>query len=191
MSFDPDKHHRRSIRLRGYDYALVGAYFVTVGLQGRGCLLGEITDEELRLNDAGRMVEQWWAELASKFPSMETDEYVVMPNHFHGIVLLGARYPSANALLSRAGHPHRGAPTSGPTLGAIMDWFKTMTTNAYIRGVKQQDWAPFQGRLWQRDYYEHIVRNDNDLDRIRRYIAGNPSRWASDPENPLIEATPR
>ena len=72
-----------------------------------------------------------------------------------------------------------------------MDWFKTMTTNAYIRGVKQQSWPPFRGRLWQRNYYKHIVRNDNDLDRIRRYIAGNPSRWASDRENPLIESTPR
>ena len=72
-----------------------------------------------------------------------------------------------------------------------MGWFKTMTTNAYILGVKQQGWTPYRGRLWQRNYYEHIVRNDNDLDRIRQYIAANPSRWASDPENPLIEATPR
>ena len=90
MGFDPDRHHRRSLRLWGYDYALAGAYFVTICLQGRDRLLGEIADEKLWLNDAGRMVAHWWAELTSKYPTVKTDAFVVMPDHVHGIVLLGA-----------------------------------------------------------------------------------------------------
>src|SRR2546426_9828579 len=86
------EHSRRPIRLQGYDYSQGGAYFVTICVQNRECLLGDIVDDEMRLNDAGRMVERWWAELGNKFPSVETDEYVVMPNHFHGIiVIVGAR----------------------------------------------------------------------------------------------------
>ena len=82
MAFDPDRHHRRSIRLKGYDYTQVGAYFVTVVTQGRECLFGEIADGEMELNDAGRMVERWWAKLTEKFPSAKTDEFIVMPNPF-------------------------------------------------------------------------------------------------------------
>ncbi len=90
MNHGPEHHHRRSIRLRGYDYALVGAYFVTIVTQDRLFLFGEIVDEEMRLNDAGRMVERWWAELGHKFPNVTSDTYIVMPNHFHGIIVVGA-----------------------------------------------------------------------------------------------------
>ena len=85
MKYDPQVHHRRSIRLKDYDYASAGAYSVTIVVQQRLCLLGDIVNDEMRLNDAGRMVEKWWVELNQKFADVETDEYVVMPNHFHGI----------------------------------------------------------------------------------------------------------
>ena len=88
MSYDPDKHHRRSIRLRGYDYAQPGAYFVTIATHEKQSMFGEVEDGQMRLNEAGRMIERWQAELTNKFPSVETDEYVVMPNHFHGIVVI-------------------------------------------------------------------------------------------------------
>jgi REP element-mobilizing transposase RayT len=102
MSYDPERHHRRSIRLKGYDYAQAGAYFVTVCAQGRQCLYGDITDDIMHFNDAGRMVERWWLELNHKFPTVETDEYSVMPNHFHGIIVITADDVGA-ALCGRPG----------------------------------------------------------------------------------------
>lgn len=192
MKFDTDQHHRRSLRLQGYDYAQAGAYFVTICTQNRACLFGEIVDEKMRVNDVGRMVERWWEKLPEKFPATEIDEFIIMPNHLHGIVVLvgaapcgrpgGVAVADASGLARarlKAGHPHGGAPT----LGDIMSWFKTMTTNDYLRGVKQRGWTSFPGKLWQRNYYEHIIRDDAALDRIRQYIAENPLRWATDDEN--------
>jgi REP element-mobilizing transposase RayT len=185
------ERHRRSIRLQGYDYSRNGAYFVTVCVQHRECLLGEIVDDEMRLNDAGRMVERWWVELGNKFPSVETDEFVVMPNHFHGIItIVGA---DLRVCPDRTG-AHIGAPLRhGPLqrindapLPEIVQWFKTMTTNEYIRTVKQHGWVPLPGRLWQRNYYERVIRTEEELRRIRQYITDNPSQWAHDRENPRI-----
>ena len=247
MSYDPERHHRRSIRLKGYDYSQIGAYFVTICAQGRQCLFGEIVNGIMRLNDAGRMVERWWLELNHKYPTVETDEYSVMPNHFHGVILITAAPTEPTqpdegqphrvapttaddvgaALRGRPhaddrpmpaaphepgqpcepGQPHRVAPTTAddvgaalrgrpvpddhttpaaPTLGDIMDWFKTMTTNEYIRGVKTLGWPPFDRRVWQRNYYEHIIRSEAELDRVRAYIANNPLKWALDMENPRV-----
>jgi len=200
MTYDPERHHRRSLRLKGYDYTHAGAYFVTICTQNRECLFGEVVDGEMRLNDAGRMVEKWWAELNNKFPNIETDENIVMPNHFHGIVVIAADRPGltngnvgadlrvcpestgANDEITGA---HTGAPLRGAPLPEIVQWFKTMTTNEYIRGVKTLDWPPFRGRIWQSNYYEHIIRDEASLNRIREYIANNPMQWALDRENPV------
>jgi len=317
MRYDPERHHRRSIRLRGYDYRAVGAYFITIVAQDRACLFGEVVEGAMRLNDAGRMVERWWLELNCRFPHVLTDAYVVMPNHFHGIVVIHSPPPDttappdvgadlrvcpdsmgahgvgadlrvrpntrvcpdsggahAGAPLQRvrpdstgtpdvgadlrvcpdsmgahgvgadlrvrpntrvcpdSGGAHAGAPlqrvrpdsTGTPDVGAdlrvcpdsmgahgvgadlrvrpntrvcpdsggahtgaplptIVQWFKTMTTNEYIRMVKHAGWTPFQGRLWQRNYYEHIIRNERALERIRDYILTNPLHWHLDREN--------
>ena len=187
------KPHRRSLRLAHYDYSQTGAYFVTVCIEGRRCLFGEIVDGEMRLNDAGRMVEKWWKELENKFPSIEIDPFTTMPNHFHGILIIdqspGTRRNVGAALRGRPeqGHPPRGAPT----LGDFIDWFKIFTTNKYIHGVKTQNWPAFTGRLWQRNYYEHLIRNENELTLIREYIQMNPIKWAFDKENPeSIQTTP-
>jgi putative transposase len=88
VTYNPAKHHRRSIRLKGYDYAQPGAYFVTLVTQGRECLFGRVVNGEMQLNDAGRMVERWWAELGNKYPHVIPDIHVVMPNHFHGVVII-------------------------------------------------------------------------------------------------------
>ena len=144
-------------------------------------MFGEVEHEQMRLNEAGRMIERWGGELTSKFPSVETDEYVVMPNHIHGIVVIvGADLrvrPDPGAPMIEGTH-------TGVPLPRIVQWFKTMTTNEYIRGVKRYGWAPFQGRLWQRNYYEHVIRNEEDLEDIRQYIVGNPAQWPEDVENP-------
>jgi hypothetical protein len=114
MTFDPSRHHRRSVRLHGYDYAREGAYFMTVCTQGKACLFGEVVGGAMRLNEAGRMVEEWWNEVRCKFPDREIDEYVVMPNHFHGIVIVGADLcvrPDVHAPSIERGRTRRFAPT--------------------------------------------------------------------------------
>jgi REP element-mobilizing transposase RayT len=179
--FNPDLHHRHSIRLRGYDYSQEGAYFITICTQNRECLFGEIRDCEMILNDAGKMIEKWWAKIVKKFPSVETDEYVVMPNHFHGIVVIVGADPRVrpDADVNTGEGAHMGAP-----LQRIIQWFKTMSTNEYIQRIKQNGWQPLSGKLWQRNYYEHIIRNERELDEIREYIVNNPLQWALDNENP-------
>jgi REP element-mobilizing transposase RayT len=152
----------------------------------------------MRLSDAGRMIERWWYELMNKFPELETDEHIVMPNHFHGIVIIvgadlrvcpesGRTHRSAPTMGIHASAPTMGtypsAPTMGVSLPRIMQWFKTMTTNEYVRGVKQHGWQTFVGRLWQRNYYEHIIRDGESLNKIREYIVNNPMQWAFDREN--------
>jgi len=183
MTFNPDNHHRHSIRLKNYDYSQAGAYFVTICAQNRECFFGEITDAAMQLNEAGRMVETWWHELSRKFPMIDMDVYTVMPNHFHGIVAI------VGAALCGRPNPDHSQPviqprTAAPALGNIITWFKTMTTNDYIRGVKHHQWRPFPGKLWQRNYYEHVIRNEDDLNKIREYIVNNPAGWADDDENP-------
>ena len=206
MKYDPEKHHRRSVRLNGYDYGQSGAYFVTVCAQDRQCLFGEIVDGEIRLNDAGRMIERWWFQLDHKFSTVETDEFVIMPNHFHGIVVIADVPVGADLCVGPVPHvgpdsegAHAGAPLRAPVfppqnaskpapLPTVVQWFKTMTTNEYIRGVKTLGWTLFRGQLWQRNYYEHIVRDEESLNRIRRYILDNPARWTFDRENPAATA---
>ncbi len=202
MSSEEGAPHRRPLRLVGYDYSQVGAYFVTVCVQNRACLFGEVVAGEMQLNHAGRMVEEWWHRLPSKFTGLDLAEHAVMPNHFHGIVLIVGAAPcgrpgTCGGLYAGCGtgHPHGGAPTVAEprrgispegrfTLGDVVDWFKTMTTNSYIRGVREQRWQPFSGRLWQRNYYEHVIRDEDDLTRIRQYVLENPMRWTDDAENP-------
>ena len=190
--YDSDIHHRRSIRLDGYDYSQDGWYSVTMCVQDRACMFGNIENDQMRLNEAGIMVRTWWRKVGGKFSSVQTDEYIIMPNHFHGIVNV-------------KGQPHGVAPTNGATeqhydrsgqprgvaltLGDIVNWFKTMTTNQYIRGVKQNRWSSFGGKLWQRNYYEHIIRNEDELNHVRQYIDENPLNWQTDEENP--DATAR
>jgi putative transposase len=177
MPYDPLLHRRRSIRLRGYDYAQAGAYFVTICTQDRACLFGTIDDdeEEMRLNEAGHAVVNCWHRLSTKFAHIEMDTVVVMPNHIHGIILIDHQIPPYDM------GDHMGSPL--PVLGDVVGWFKTMTTNEYIRGVKERGWTPFSGRLWQRNFFEHIIRNESAHDRARVYIEANPSRWTQDDEN--------
>lgn len=209
--FDPERHHRRSIRLRGYDYTQAGAYFVTVVTQDRACLFGEALDGEMRLNDAGRMVAAEWDALCTRSINIDLDAFVVMPNHIHGVIVVtgttgkigtdGSKTATVGAPLVGAQSTTRaqttGAQTGAttrvaPTLGKIVGAFKSLTTVAYTRGVTTQGWSPFPGRLWQRNYFEHIVRNEESLHRIRQYIADNPARWTDDPENPqrIVGAVP-
>jgi len=206
MRSHPERHHRRSIRLKGYDYRQAGAYFVTICTQDRAFLFGQVVHDEMQLNDAGKMVYDVWNDLPAFYPGVQTDAFIVMPNHIHGIIILvgadprvcpnagpracpdsGPRacpgQPSVGVgPRAYSGQPQGGAPTLG--LPDVVHRFKTMTTKRYADGVRRLGWEPFRGRLWQRNYYEHIIRNEKSLNRIREYILTNPMRWELDRKNP-------
>ena len=207
MKYNPDIHHRRSIRFKDYDYSRGGGYFVTVCTQGRECLFGEIKNGEMVLNAGGKMIENWWMDISKRFEGVERDEFIVMPNHFHGIVLLvgadrrvcpgGADGPGelgknvdeqdlkqGDQGIKKGGQRIKQGGHIGPPLPKIIQWFKTMTTNEYLRNVEKFNWPPFPGRLWQRNYYEHIIRSEKAVNKIREYIFNNPLRWEFDGENP-------
>jgi REP element-mobilizing transposase RayT len=187
--YNPHIHHRRSIRLKGYDYSQAGLYFITICVQNRACLFGEIINGEMILNDAGVMVEKWYFELENKYPDINCHEMVVMPNHFHCIVEnVGADLrvcPDKNdGNATNDGDVINDGDVEGEHIGSplhrVVQWFKTMSTNEYIRGVKNLGWQPFNGKLWQRNYYEHIIRNEQSYKNISAYIINNPAKWNDD-----------
>ena len=248
MPYDPNLHHRRSIRLKGYDYSQSGYYYITLCVKNNDCLFGEIVDHQMNLNDAGKMVEKWVHELGHKYPDIECGEYVVMPNHFHCIIENnGKGNPNMNdnsgivranlrvcpdelkegkhvglpvqlpdgvlgkhvglpvqlpdgVLGKHVGSPvqlpdgvlgkHVGLPVQlpdgvlgehvGSPLRNIIQWFKTMSTNEYIRGVKTMGWKRFDGKLWHINYWEHVIRDQNSFDYISSYILENPKNWHAD-----------
>jgi REP element-mobilizing transposase RayT len=178
--YHPNIHHRRSIRLKGYDYSQAGLYFITICCQDRMCRFGDVVNEEMILNDAGNMVNKWYYELENKFTDIRCHEMIVMPNHFHGILEnVGADLrvcpDSNNDNANTIEGEHVGSP-----LHRVVQWFKTMTTNEYIRGVKTMGWIPFNGKLWQRNYWEHIIRNEKSYQTISDYIINNPAKWIND-----------
>ena len=183
--FDPKIHHRRSNRLKGYDYSQAGAYFVTIVSQGRMSFFGAIRDGEMIFNDAGRMVHAIWESMPERFPQIELGAFVVMPNHFHAIVIINDSAAFGAGLVPAPRATTRVAPTSSiaPTLGRIIGTFKSITTQEYIAGVDNLGWTQFHKRLWQRNYYEHIIHNDHEMDAILRYIEANPASWGADEEN--------
>lgn len=181
----PLRGNRRSIRLRGYDYSQAGAYFVTICTQDRQCLFGDVVDDQMRLNDAGRMVRLVWNEMPAFYAGVTPDAFVVMPNHIHGIIVLVGAAPRGRPVSGQAQDGQAQGPAPTLTLADVVQRFKTMTTKRYADAVKQSGWFPFPGRLWQRNYYEHVIRNDEELNRIREYITNNPLQWALDRENPM------
>jgi REP element-mobilizing transposase RayT len=170
MKFDPKIHHRRSIRLQGYDYSQAGAYFVTIATWQREMLFGETVDGDMQLNDFGKIVSEKWQWLETQYEYVELGAWVVRPNHFHGILLIHDR--------GRGGSRPAPTPPIKP-LGGLIGAFKTVSTKQInlLRDTEGQV-------VWQRNYYEHIIRNEPEMDRISRYIESNPLRWADDDENP-------
>ncbi|HOK59079.1 MAG TPA: hypothetical protein PKZ07_19890 [Sedimentisphaerales bacterium] len=166
------QHHRHSIRLKGYDYSLSGAYFVTICMYDRACLFGAVVDGDMRLNDAGRVVYDVWNDLPNHYGYVELDAFVVMPNHVHGIIVI------VGAGLKPAPTESKPAPTRHG-LPEIIRGFKTFSSRR-INELRGTPGMP----VWQRNYYEHIIRNEESLHRIRSYIANNPIRWYLDQENP-------
>ena len=174
--YDPNVHHRRSLRWHKHDYASPGGYYATICVEGFRCLFGNVSAGVMDLNEAGRMVDSHWRAIPARFPAIQLDEWVVMPNHFHGILhIAGTAFDGA---LERAGT--RPAPTLGDAIGS----FKSLTTDGYIIGVRQLRWPGFERRVWERNFYDHVIRNDDELEKIRQYIRRNPLMWTCDRCNP-------
>ncbi len=182
MKYDPAIHHRHTLRLRGYDYSRNAACFVTICAQNRDCLFGDIVAGAMILNDAGRMVQSVWDGISTHYSGVEIDAFVIMPNHIHGIIIIVGAGPCA---CPKTGRPRGGAPTTTASLSLpdVVHRFKTLTTKRYTDGVKQCGWPPYPGRVWQRNYWEHVIRNKNELYRIRKYIIENPTKWDLDQDN--------
>jgi putative transposase len=241
VQYDPQKHHRRTIRLQGYDYSAPGAYFITICTHQRECLFGEIVDGEMRSNELGQMVNACWQRLPFHFPNLTLDAFVVMPNHVHGILILtnpcrgaalghNAWHPTENLCPNATPIPKQsppepgvifgqeqslsepgeqspsepgvafgqrqlhltkdGLPNAAPlpprlvagSVGSIVLNFKSVTTRSKNR-IRRSPGVP----LWQRNYYEHIIRGEKSLQYIRQYITNNPIAWQQDqlhPDNP-------
>jgi REP element-mobilizing transposase RayT len=189
--YNPDIYHRHSIRLRDYDYSLAGAYFVTICTKDRECLFGEIRGGKMVLNEAGRMLKSIWNELPQHCSDVDIDGFVVMPNHIHGIIVLtvgaGPRAcPKDERSHNEGGQPQGVAPTI--SLPDVVHRFKSLATARYRQGVRENNWRPFPGTLWQRNYYEHIIRTEEEWNRFREYIQNNPMQWEVDEENPERDA---
>jgi putative transposase len=170
MRCEPD-NRRRSIRLKEYDYSQPAAYFVTICTQDRLCLLGEIVDGEMRLNGVGQIVADAWKWLAVQYSHVELDLSILMPNHVHGIIMIRDD-------ICRGGS--RTAPTGKrKPLGRLIGAFKTVSTKR-INELRLTSGGPF----WQRNYYEHVIRNEAELAEVREYILNNPACWDEDENNP-------
>ena len=203
MKYNRDIHHRRSIRLNNYDYTNQGAYFVTICTCHRECLFGEIKNSHVELLPVGEIVNKEWNHIHDRHKNVELDAFVVMPNHIHGIIIInehvgaplaGTLYDATGALshagnqnnnisnkragaANRAGTsraPARGAPTLGDAIGS----FKSLCTYRCRKSLLDVS------KLWQRNYYEHVIRNDKEMNEIRFYIQNNPLQWDLDNDNP-------
>jgi len=184
MTYDPEIHHRRSIRLKDCDYSRNGAYFVTLCSFGRECCFAQFSE-------LAAIVDEQWRLIPKRFPSAIIDAYVIMPNYFHGIIFIDNGVGCCQKGYPQEGHPQGASLQENvqdnkhgcPNLGNIVGSFKSLCATAWLKVIKSGD-INVRGKFWQDNYYEHIIRNEEELDRIRNYIADNPLKWEFDRENP-------
>jgi REP element-mobilizing transposase RayT len=209
MSYNPNIHHRKSIRLHGYDYSQAGLYFITICAQDRKCLFGKIENDEMILNDAGLIANECWLEIPKHFPNAVLHEHIIMPNHVHGIVELiqndvanvGAENTRAENFLPLQNEFRKMIPRS---IGSIVKGFKIGVTkwfrnsnnadmanakagNVNTENIGAENFLPLQQpqqnetvKIWQRNYYEHIIRDEKSYQHISEYIINNPKNWKED-----------
>jgi len=151
---------RKSPRLKDYDYSLNGAYFITICTQHRISYFGHIHEQVMHLNPVGEMVQEIWNRIGERFPAIECDLSVVMPNHIHGILVISQE--NKNNIID------------------AVQWFKSLTTNLYGKGVRENGWRVYKGKLWQRSFNDHIIRSEVALNELRKYVLYNPAMWERD-----------
>ena len=191
-TFDPQKRHRRSIRLPEYDYSQPGAYYVTIVAWQRECRFGEVANGNMVLTKYGLVAKQQWEKLPKRFPNIELGAFVIMPNHMHGIIVItdGSSRDTAGKRNDHDGASSRRAPTreqfQKPVKGSVPTIIRSYKSAVsyrinLMRGTKD---IP----VWQRNYWEHVIRNEKDLQNKTDYIDANPILWAEDDENPTNKA---
>jgi len=205
--YNPNKHHRRSIRLKGYDYSQAGLYFITICCQDRICRFGDVVNGEMVLNKYGQIADDEWMKTTEIRPNVELGEFVVMPNHIHGIIRLSGRGELHSPEINIEMHlPEINAEMHSPEINIEMHSPEiniemhspdekgvcktplrspSQTIGAIVRGykssvTKQCGLLGFDEKLWQRNYYEHIIRNEQSYQTISQYIIDNPKKWAND-----------
>lgn len=192
--FNPHIHHRRSIRLKGFDYSQAGLYFITICCQDRLCHFGHVENDAMILNEYGQIAFDEWMKLPERFPNFELDVFQIMPNHIHAIISLtnpaAAAAVRATLAVVRNGntvaHDTIGAgvnpaPTgtgTGTGVSDIIRAYKSLVSNGCLKIFKSKN--EMMGKLWQRNYYEHIIRNEQSYQRIAEYIMNNPIKWRED-----------
>lgn len=186
--YNPNIHHRKSIRLKEYNYSQAGLYFITICCQNRICRFGNVVDGEMMLNEFGIVAYNEWVKLSERFSNFELDVFQIMPNHMHGIILLndisvGAGVnPAQNDLYTQNdGKPNDNNRTTArvaPTVSNIVGAYKSLVANGCLDIFKSQNET--MGKLWQRNYYEHIIRNEKSYQTITEYIINNPAKWVDD-----------
>jgi putative transposase len=187
MPYDPKKHHRRSIRLRGHNYSGGGAYFITICVQDKQCMLGRVVDSRMALSECGQVVQDVWDMLPQRFPTLVLDAFQLMPNHQHAVLVIpGTGLEPSLALATGAAVIQTGPQAVGtenstrtPSMGEVVGVFKSISTIA-VNCLE----ARAGRRLLQENFFEHIIRRMDELEKIRDYIRQNPARWHEDPENP-------
>ena len=170
------KHHRRSVRLNHYDYSQPGAYFITICTHNRRCMLGNINSEMAELFSTGNVAKKFWLEIPTHFQNVELDQFVIMPNHIHGVIKIYDHKPVGVQYIEPL-QENKYQHIIPKSIGSIIRSYKSAVT----RWCSKNNHQNFQ---WQRNYYEHIIRNENELNRIREYIQNNPLKWELDRENP-------
>ena len=169
---------RKRLRLKEYDYSLPAYYFVTICIHNRLCLFGQMKNDVMILNSAGLMVERAWYNVANSNIVINSDELIVMPNHVHGIIEIRQVGNIKEMSQKKKGRGQRPAPTL--SLPEVMRCFKRFTTRQYIDGVNKNNWLSFDRKLWQRSYWEHIIRDEDEYLNIKQYIKDNPKNWQVD-----------
>jgi putative transposase len=179
MKYNPQIHHRQSIRLKGYDYSQAGAYFITICTKNRLHHFGEVQNGEMILSEFGKIALEQWNELPNRFTHIELDAFVVMPNHIHGIIVIKdlKNIKSVGAPLAGA-HPQ--SNLQNPPIGDIVGAYKSLCVHHSLKWIKSNDPQFHLGTLWQRNYWEHIVRHEVAMIKIQHYIWNNPAKWEKD-----------
>ena len=173
----PNYRRRKQLRLRDFDYTQSGYYFVTICTDERQCLLGDVADGKMLLNHAGKIAYDCWTDLPNHYAHVELDEFVVMPNHVHGIIVITD--PGKGASPNEPGAGYKPAPTRRHTLSEVIRGFKTFSAR-HINRLRGGTGQP----LWQRNFYEHVIRDETTLAAIREYVVNNPAKWSEDKDNP-------
>jgi len=184
MKFNPDRHNRKSLRLEKYNYSSEWLYFLTISIKDKLCLFWEIKNDKIKLFDAWKMVEKHWLGLEKDFENIVLHDYVIMPNHFHWIIEI--KYNNEKWIENNKRVNTRFTPTGGKflynknSISSIIQAFKSKTTHQYIQWVYDNNWNIFNKKLWQKDFYEHIIRNEESYLKITEYINNNVLKWEED-----------